>query len=723
MQTRRESMSSPFTKPHRAISALRRGIIAALFVIVASALYAAPGGGNTIQSPPKYEATIAWARAEIENLVNLKDDASSLNIALVDDKGFLWNESFGFLDRKNASKADVDTRFGLASGSKMFVALATMILVDRGLVDLDAPFVRYLPRFHMLAGEPYKAITVRMLLNHSSGLPGSDYRNGTTYSPVRDHALQILDGLSGMRLKHQPGEMAMYCNDGFSLAELLVESVSGISYGDFVKKEILIPLGMSRSALGTETLKKGTFATILDIDGLPYPQEYINVLGTGGIYSTVVDLGRLAMMFLGKGSLGSVKILSEASIAEMGKNQSARLLYNPFDINHFGLGWDSVDEPWGDSGKMRIWNKNGGSAYFSTQFEIAPDSGFGLVILSAGAKFDIEIFAKRILASLLSENAIMRALPEPSLPPLPAPESFAMADSTTVATANTNNLAGYYAGSTLNRLEQDGDSLTMSVPYREHWYPTNTVILKRTTGEWISDAVPNTSLFSFELMNKRYLASRNRDAPPIGGGVSILGMKLDPLAVPLSEAWKARLGQRWLIVNDPFSTFVALGNSPPGFSIREERDLPGYIVAAPWSSGEQALDPSGSDARAKMLGDLGGRDLADLVVKTMDGEEWIEWGTSLYRPLGSISALEPGTWTLDSMHGNLGEWRKISADSRVEVSGAASWYLYDGEFSLLDSVVKGTAIKGGENAIAPAGSYLLVYGEPEGKTSVKLASR
>jgi CubicO group peptidase (beta-lactamase class C family) len=706
-------------QPRSAGRAPRRGIAAALFAALALSVFALPGATGTGQSSLKHEATIAWAKAEIENLVSSDDRASSLSIALVDAEGFLWTESFGFLDRKNGVKPGPETRFGLASGSKMFAALATMILADRGLVDLDAPLARYVPRFRMLEGEPYGAITVRMLLSHSSGLPGSDYRNGTTYSPVRDHALQILDGLAGMRLKHQPGEMAMYCNDGFSLAELLVESVSGISYGDFVRKEILAPLGMSESALGTETLEKGTYATSLDGEGLPYPQEYINVLGTGGIYSTAGDLGRLAMMFLGKGSLGSAKILSEAAIAEMGENQSARLRYNPFDINNFGLGWDSVGEPWGDDVKMRIWNKNGGSVYFSTQFEIAPDSGFGLVILAAGAKFDIEIFAKRILASLLSENAIMSALPEPTLPPLPAPMPAATANATTVA----KSLVGYYAGSTLHRLEKNGETLTISVPYMERWYPTNAGILARSTGEWISDAVPETALFGFSLMDRQYLASRNRGAPPIGGGVSILGVKLDPLAAPLSEAWKARLGQRWLIANDPFSTFVALGISPPGFSIREERDLPGYLVAAPWSSFENALDPSGSDARAKMLGDLGGRDLADLVIKTMDGEEWIEWGTSLYRPLASIPALGYGAWILDSRPENLGEWRRISEDSKVEVSGAASWYLYDGEFSLLHSVVKGTAIRGGENALAPAGSYLLVYGEPEGKSAVKLVSR
>ena len=715
IQSKRESMRSQSMNHTSTIRVLRLGIVAAMFATVASALFAVPGADNTSLSPLKHEATIALARGEIENLFSSKDGASSLSIALVDEKGFLWTESFGFLDRKNGVKPSTETRFGLASGSKMFAALATMILVDRGLVDLDAPFTRYVPRFRMLEGEPYGAITVRMLISHSSGLPGSDYRNGTTYSPVRDHALQILEGLAGMRLKHNPGEMAMYCNDGFSLIELLVESVAGISYGDFVKKEILSPVGMSKSALGTETLEKGTFATTLDGDGLPYPQEYINVLGTGGIYSTARDLGRLAMMFLGKGSLGSARILSDTAIAEMGKDQSAGLRYNPFDIANFGLGWDSVSEPWSNDGKMRIWNKNGGSLYFSTQFEIAPDAGFGLVILSAGAKFDIEAFAKRILASLLAENAIMRALPDPAIPPLPAPEP--------TATAGTDSLVGYYAGSKLNRLKKDGETLTLSVSYFEHWYPMNTGIVRRTTGEWISDAVPDTSLFSFALMNKQYLAGRNRLAPPIGGGVSILGMKLEPLATPLSEAWKARLGKRWLIANDPYSTFFAQGISPSGFSIREEKDLPGYLVAAPWSTEEKALDPSGSDTRAKMVGDLGGRDLDDLVIKTLAGEEWIEWGTSLYRPLGSIPTIEPGTWRLDSKPGSLGQWRKISADSTVEVSGAASWYLYDGEFLLLNSVVKGAAIQGAGNGIAPAGSYLLVYGEPERKTSVTLELR
>ena len=66
-----------------------------------------------------------------------------------------------------------------------------MILVDRGLIDLDAPVVRYVKDFRMADGEAYRDITVRMLLNHSSGLPGTHFPNILTMVPVAGYATQV----------------------------------------------------------------------------------------------------------------------------------------------------------------------------------------------------------------------------------------------------------------------------------------------------------------------------------------------------------------------------------------------------------------------------------------------------------------------------------------------------------------------------------------------------
>ena len=129
-----------------------------------------------------------------------------------------------------------------------------MILVDRGLIELDAPLVRYLTDFRMADGEAYRDITVRMLLNHSSGLHGTYFLNVLTIVPFYGYAAQFRDALANERLKHAPGEMAVYCNDGFTLIELLVAAVTGQSVYRFRQKEILKPLGMDHSRFALEAI-------------------------------------------------------------------------------------------------------------------------------------------------------------------------------------------------------------------------------------------------------------------------------------------------------------------------------------------------------------------------------------------------------------------------------------------------------------------------------------
>lgn len=739
------------------VPAITMGLMLVAAIAGSPAPWAEAVGAHASEAA-RYAATIAAAKAEIEARMGAPDGPSSLALALVQPGGVLWSDAFGFLDRRSGARPTPDTRYGLASGSKVFVALATMILADRGLVDLDAPFARYVPEFRMREGEAWRDITVRMLLSHSSGLPGSDYRNGTTLVSVPGHARQVLAALADMRLKHRPGEMAVYCNDGFSLAELLVESVSGLPYAEFVRREIYAPLGMTRSALGTETLPEGSYAAMLDASGAPYPQEYINVLGTGGVYSTVNDLARLEMMFLSGGSRpdGS-RLISTRALDEMGGDQSARLADNPFRLKNYGLGWDSVDEPWKPDGTVRVWAKDGGSVYFTTQLVVAPDHGLGIVVLSAGPRFDIETFSKRIIASALEERGAITAPPGTGLAARPrdaatttaaapaAAATFAAASGTTAAAAipapaKSGSIAGHYIGRAINRLAETPEGLEMALSYMEQWIPTMSGIKEAKGGLWESAAAPGRAWFAFDHAGRSYLAERNGDPKALGGSLSIIGMKLPPITEPLPAAWKARLGRRWLLTNDPFGAFQAIGMSPPGFSLREDPGLPGYLVASPWSSEEKALDPRLGDARAGMVGHLAGRDLNDLVVVAIDGEEWLRWGSSLFRPMESVPPLGVGARTLQAAPDGRALWFRIEGAARLDVSGAESWYLYDESFALLHSQVRGRAVVGGglsgsgsaaagnsgasrgaAGVPAPAGSWLAVYNAPAGSVRVTLA--
>ena len=127
------------------------------------------------------------------------------------------------LELTDKTTASQERIYCIASVSKMYSSLAVMQLVDEGKVELDAPVTKYLPDFKM-DDERYKDITVRMLMNHTSGiplgLPINHYLYDDVDSFVHDNTLDIV---SGLRFKAAPGEYACYNNMGFMLMEHIVE--------------------------------------------------------------------------------------------------------------------------------------------------------------------------------------------------------------------------------------------------------------------------------------------------------------------------------------------------------------------------------------------------------------------------------------------------------------------------------------------------------------------
>ena len=121
----------------------------------------------------------------------------------------------------------------------------TMFVLGGGRLDDDllAPgqFDAHTNQVGAALTERYRDITVRMLLNHSSGLPGGSYANSFGYKYHNPFLQETLRTLARSHLKHAPGERAVYCNDGFSLAEIIVERVSGKKYSTFLAQRIFAP--------------------------------------------------------------------------------------------------------------------------------------------------------------------------------------------------------------------------------------------------------------------------------------------------------------------------------------------------------------------------------------------------------------------------------------------------------------------------------------------------
>jgi len=196
---------------------------------------------------PEPAPVISTARREAWKAIQ-SGRAGSVTVAVMEQGRTVYAEGFGMADRLNSVPVDRNTVFNIGSISKTYCATAILLLVDEGKIKLDSPVTAYIPEF-MMADERYREITVRMLLNHSSGLPGGSYANSFGYRYHDPFLQETLQTLARSHLKHAPGERAVYCNDGFSLAEIIVERVSGKKYSTFLAERIFAPLALSRTGL------------------------------------------------------------------------------------------------------------------------------------------------------------------------------------------------------------------------------------------------------------------------------------------------------------------------------------------------------------------------------------------------------------------------------------------------------------------------------------------
>src|SRR5213596_743258 len=707
----------PIYEARAKVSEILRRVTAAATV---TTFFLASCGSRSSQ--PTYDAAIQEGKTAAQELIN--QGASAVAIALVDDKRIIWSQGFGLADRDTGQMPTHSTMFGVGSVSKMFATIAVMKLVDRGVVDLDTPLVTYLPAFRM-ASSGYENITVRMLLNHSSGFPGTDYRNAITRSPVPGYLDQVLQTLSMSRLKAPPGYMSVYCNDGFTITAALVQAMSGKSYVQFVQDEILTPLGMANTRYPLSAFPAGSYAKAY-VKGEAKPQEFVNTLASGGVYSTADDMARIAMMFLSGGRVGTTRILSGAAVAEMAKDQTT----GSFDPIHsdtfaYGLGWDSVSQPGLAAVGFDGWAKGGDSLDYHAALVVSPQAQLGIVVLADSGPSPIAV-AERVLLRALDENGRIAAFPSPLLPVVPpvapVPDSLLAA------------IAGEYAqGSVIVQLQPQPDgSLLVSLRSDAGWTPTppGSPLKYRSDGWFASDQDP---LKAFKVVDADLLGVPTQYIlyrAPAG-----YGHYLDPIVFTqrvrrrpgnLSAAWRARLSSTWLVVNenpaelawngmDPRLRLATVPNLDGLIAVRPPADVPALAATAGYINAN-IVDASASDTVATMMliipQDVG-RDLEVLDIVERDGAEWTRYGSYMHQPLALVPVLPRGVTEVVTIGPeSYAEWRAVASDVtpiQVTITTTGAWHLYHPAFTSLANG-KGSAVTS-----LPAGSglaYMTLFGEP-----------
>jgi len=664
----------------------------------------------------RWSATIKDAQAAANALLK-ESGAASISVAFVSGDRVVWSQGFGYADKATQTAPGADTMYGIGSVSKMLTTVAVMKLADQGLVDLDAPFASYVPSFTTLS-PAWRQITVRMLLNHSSGLPGSNYPNLFTAAYWQGYLQETLNTIAAEGLKTTPGYMNVYCNDGFTLLEALIPVVTGKSYEQYVTDEVLTPLSMLHTRYSVTQFPDGSYAKCYTGD-VAHPQEVANSLASGGAYSTPTDLSVLARMLANGGVFRGARILSPEAVAEMGTDQMAKS-FNPApsDFVRYGLGWDTITEPGLKAVGFTGWTKGGDCIDFHAGMTVVAEQKLSVAVttvapLDSGA---CETLAQRILLHALVAKGDLRRVPAPI--PASAPPAK------TASAAQLAAMEGVWAKHDLiARLTSDPDdpqSLTLAVLTDASWTTRTSDIRLRTDGRFHAAKSPD-SFTSITAGDRRYLVYRYVAGSGFYRNVLLFAQKLKPQA-DLSPAWRARVGHKWVAANGRADSTLYTAAAGPLLAIGEIPGLAGWVtVNVPASYGLQPVDPKGSDSVGSMFLQIpgeGSRDLENAVFEPHGADEWVWWSAAVYRPLDTVAALAAGASTVTFDADAHTEWRSVTTASTLQIAGGAAWVLYDGDFNVLG---KGTTSPAETHA--PAGGYLALFGPAGASTTLTVTAR
>ncbi|MCP2619766.1 serine hydrolase [Candidatus Aminicenantes bacterium AC-334-K16] len=316
------------------------------------------------------------------------DQAVGLSVAFLKDNT-LWAQGFGYADLENKVPAKAESSYRLASITKTFTAIAVLQLAEKGLIELDADIRTYVPYF------PRKKwpIPVRFLLGHLGGI--SHYRNYAVEGRIKEHknTREAIAIFADFELVAEPGTKYHYSSYGFNLLGAAVESASGMSYGEYIKKNIFIPLGMKNSRMDDplELIPNRVRGYQL-VNGKIKNSEFVDIssrFAAGGTRSTVIDLMKYARGIIQQ------KLLRPETWNRMFTSMSIRDGY----FTGYGMGWNV--RPW--RGHFQV-SHGGSQPETRTYILIFPTEKFALAVASNRERLDLTPYITRLAELVLDED-------------------------------------------------------------------------------------------------------------------------------------------------------------------------------------------------------------------------------------------------------------------------------------------------------------------------------
>lgn len=267
------------------------------------------------------------------NAASIKD--YGLGIVRIDRNNIKY-EVMGYADVKNAAAITPQTLFQVGSISKSLTAWGVLRLVDMGLVKLDSSAFEYIHTWKLPDSKyDYMDITIRSLLNHTSGLSVHGYMGRKQKIPEYS-LVESLDGYKGysrpLRIVDKPGSSMRYSGGAYSLLQLLIEEVTGETFSHFMKQNIFLPLCMTETSFDFYSLEKAEMAKSYGYFGNSSPYRLFVEQAAAGLYTSLKDMSLFLSAHIDQKVRG--KVLSEQSYSE---------LFRRLDKQSYGLGYHIVN--------------------------------------------------------------------------------------------------------------------------------------------------------------------------------------------------------------------------------------------------------------------------------------------------------------------------------------------------------------------------------------------
>ena len=350
------------------------------------------------QSPPGLDAYIQRVMQTFT--------VPGLSVAIVKDGKVMLAKGYGIRRMGERAPADARTRFGIASNTKLFTATALALLVEEGKIEWDKPVIGYLPAFAM--SDPYvtRELTVRDLLVHRSGL-GLGAGDLLWWPPSTYNRKEIARRIRYIPLATSFRSAYAYDNVLYLVAGELIEAVSGRSWEEFVRSQILVKVGMSdtevrHSGATAGGNVAGTHAEVNDTVRPVAPFASDNTNPAGGIMSGAADMAKWMMVQLDSGRVSDgSRLFTPASARQLWREVTPTPIGNmPPDLaalSHlqprmagYALGLNVRDY----RGRILLQHTGGLPGYLS-KVAMIPELRLGVAVLTnqeSGAAFESIVY-------------------------------------------------------------------------------------------------------------------------------------------------------------------------------------------------------------------------------------------------------------------------------------------------------------------------------------------